>query len=389
MATEPAFGTVTVPSTFLPMSGNSLDLDPGLFWPKLMMGTRDTNVFPLYGQYKNAGSISGPLFPSNATSLLSAAIGQDAAAGKGVTGSTPTNATTVTPVTAGTSVATVASPTGYIIGAIVQLDVNNTVGPTTAEVRKITGVAGSVITVDVAWTYNHLTAAPIKTVVAPFVHTISQANSLPSLTVEKNLGGYESLQFSGTRVKKLDISATSGNQEISLTADLQAKHSAVLSTPSLIAITDESPFVFAETTVNLSGQGVLQATTGNVTIENGLKDTYTFNGSHDLQFLTPLTRTVSFKTDVVFTSLDDATWGYWTQMISTPGTNFPVTLTFAHPSSGGTIAFTMPKGRIKSYTDGVKMDDIILSTLSLDMALDLSTLTTITCTVTNNVYLPY
>jgi hypothetical protein len=387
LAKEPGFATATVPTTFLPMSGNSLDLDPSLFWPKVMMGQRDVNIFPLYGQYKNAGSLTGPLFPSNAITLLAAAIGADAQPGYGVTGSTPTSSTTTTgATTAGATTVTVSSVSGYSVGSLVQIDVNNTMTPTTAECRKVTTIVSSTLTLDTPLTYAHASGVAVSVVTATFTHSLQQANTLNSLTVEKNLGGFESLQFSGSRVNKLEVQATNGNQEVTLSADLMAKHAAVLDSPSAISVVNENPFVFAETTLSLNSQAVAQATSADLTIENGLKDTYTFNGSHELQFLTPLTRTISFKADLVFTSLDDATWGYWTQMVG--GTTFAVSLGFTHPATGGSVSFTMPSARIKTYTDAVKIDDVILSTITFDIGLNLTTLQTISATVTNSQYLP-
>jgi len=443
------------------MSGNTLELDPGLFWPKVMMGQRDLNIFPVYGQYKNAGSLNGPLFPSNAVTLIPGSIGADAAVGYGVSGTpvTPTSttlsvgssagATSVTltsptgfavgqeirigsapslevrkisnvagsvvtvadaltfdhaissaavtsatttlsaPTLAGATSVTVTSATGIVNGTIIQIDVNSPSGTTTSEVRKVTNVVTTTLTLDSALTYAHASSVNVSIVQAMYLHTVTQANTLPSFTVEKNIGGFESLQFAGSRINKLGITSTTGNAEATIAVDWRSKHSAVLATPSAISVTDESPFVFAETTLSLSNQAVIQATSADVSIENGLKDTYTYNGTHDLQFLTPVTRLVTFKCDVVFTSLDDPTWGYWTQMTSTPSTNFPVQLAFTHPSTGGYIMFYMPKGRLKTYTDAIKMDDVVMSTLTIDLGLNLSTLTTVTAFISNGVYLPY
>ena len=369
------------------MTGNSLDLDPGLFAPKVMMGQRDVNIFPLYGQYKNAGSLTAPLFPSNGATLIAASIGPDAAAGYGVVGSSPTSSTTTSAaVTAGATTVTVTSATGYAVGNVIQVDVNNTMTPTTAECRKIASIAGSVLTVDVAFSYAHASGATVAVVTGLFTHSVQQANQLGSLTVEKQLGGFQSLQFSGARVNKFGLQVTNGNQEATVTADLTAKHAAVLDSPSSISVINELPYTFAETTLSLNSQTVAHATSADLSLENGLKDTYTFNNSHELQFLTPLTRTISFKADLVFTSLDDATWGYWTQMVN--ATDFSITLALTHPSSGGSVSFTMPKARIKTYTDAVKIDDVILSTITFDIFLNLTTLQTISASVLNSQYLP-
>lgn len=400
IAKEAVFGTAVAASTFLPMTGNQLELDPGLFWPTVMQGSRDLNIYGLYGQNKNAGSLTGPLFPTNAAVLIPAAIGLDGGAvgagtgtiggGQGVTGTGSASVTSLSAAVAsvGLSTITVTSATGYVAGVLIQIDVN-VAGVTTSEVRKQVGApAGSVITLDAPMNFTHLNGAAVKQVTAPFTHTVVQANSLPSLTVEKNLGGSESLQFVGSRINKYQVSVTATNQEVSVTADLIAKHSQVLATPTTIAVTNESPYVFAESTLTLNANTVAQAINCDLVIENGLKDTFTLNGSHDLQFLTPLTRKVSAKCDVVFHNLDDVDWGYWTKMNN--GTNMGTfTITYVHPASGGTITFTCPYTRIKSYTDAVKMQDVIISTLQLDMGFDQASQTTISATLVNSAYIPY
>jgi hypothetical protein len=388
VAKEANFGTAVTPTSFLPQTGNNLALDPGLFFPKLQWGQRDTNVFGLYGQNKNSGSLTGPLFPSNGAALVVAAIGADGAAGSGVTGSSPTNSTTLSALsTAGATTVTLTSATGYAVGNFVQIDVNNTVGPTTSEVRKISSITTNTLTLDAALVYGHASGAAVSKVVAPFTHTITQSNTLPSLTVEKNLGGFESLQFSGARVNKLSLSAQVGNQEVGCSYDMIAKHVGVLPTPSAISIVNEDPFVFAEASLSLFGQTVAQAETVQLDIENGLKDTYTMNQSHDLQFLTPVTRHIAVKSDVVFTSLDDATWGYFNQMVNQNVGAFAFSLT--HPNNGGTWTFNLPAIQIKTYSDAVPFDDIIKSTLNLEASYDFTTSKTISATLVNSVYLAY
>lgn len=392
IAVEPSFGTTTAATSFVPMTGNSLNLDPGLFFPKLQMGQRDLNVFGLYGQNKNSGAVSAPLFPSNGVELVVSAIGQDAAPGQGVVGSSPTNSTTTTASsTAGATTIQVSAITGYTAGTtIVQIDTNT--GTTkTSECRKVVTITGTTspytLTLDTALVYAHASGAAVAAVTAPFTHSITQANQLASLTIEKNLGNFESLQFSGSRINKLSVSCQTTNQEASISADMIAKHVGVLSTPSTISIVNENPFVFAEGTLSLFGQTVAQAENVSIDIENGLKDTFTMNQSHDLQFLTPATRHISAKTDVVFTSFDDATWGYFNAMVA--GTKGAFQFTLAHPNNGGTWTFNLPQVQIKTYSDAVPMDDVIKTTLNLEASLQLSTMTTISATLANGVWTAY
>jgi hypothetical protein len=383
-----AFGTPVAATTFVPMTGNSLELDPGLFSPKVMLGQRDVNTFPLYGQYKNAGSVTAPLFPTQGIALLAGAIGADAQAGNGVTGTGSASPNTLNgAVSAGATTVTLTSATGYTVGAYIQIDVNGSGPTTTAEVRKITVVSTNTLTLDTALVYAHANGAATKVVTAPFTHTITQANTLSSFTVEKDLGGAESLQFAGARIGKFGLQVQASNQEAAVSVDFVAKAAAVLATPTPITVTNESPYVFAEAVATIFSQAVTQVSQVDLTVENGLKETYTFNSSHNLNFLTPVTLKVSGKVDLVFTSLDDATWGYWTQMVG--GTEGNLQLALTHPSSAGAVTIAQPRARIRTYGDSIKMDDVIMSSLQFDGYLNFSTLQTITATVANSAWLPY
>jgi hypothetical protein len=399
-AKESVFGTAVAATTFLPMTGNTLELDPGLFFSPTMVGQRDAQIFPFYGQFKNSGAVTGPLFPSNAGLLIPAALGLDngslgagataAGGGKGITGTGSASTTTLSAgVNAtGATTITLTSTTGYVDGVFVQVDANSTVTPTTAEVRKQVGApTGSTITLDAPLNFTHANGAAVKIVTAPFTHSITASNTLPSLTVEKNIGGAESIQFSGARINKYDIQCQAADQEVQVTADFMAKHAAVLATPTPISLTSESGYYFAECTFKLNGQTVAQATDVGLTIDNGLKDTFTLNGSHELGFLTPAALKLSGKATVVFHNLDDVTWGYWNLMQSLTDMG-----TFDLKFSSGAndnIEFTCPRTRISKYTDAIKSGDVITSALTFEMALDLATMTTISATMTNSVYLPY
>lgn len=389
LAKEVAFGTPVAATTFLPMTGNTMEEDPGWFSPQLMQGTRDLQVYNLYGEAKFTGSLDGPLFPSNAMELMVASIGADAVAGSGVTGSGATSATTLAAgITAGSSAFTLTSATGYAIGSIMQVDVNGTGPVTTAEVRKIATLTGVTGTVDVPWTYNHaITTTPVVKVVAPFTHTISQQNTLPSLTVEKNIGGFQSLQFAGCRVGKFDLKAPTGNNPVTVTADLSGQSSAVLNSPTAISVTNENPFVFAE--ANLTIYSTLRTEVSNVgvTIDNGLKETYTYSNAHGPSFITPVTLHTSGMIDLVFDSLNDATYGDYSRMAN--GTLGALTFSLVHPVSAGTITISLPQIALSKYANDVKMTDVVMSNLSYEASKDPTAGYTIQATVVNSVYLPY
>ena len=415
------------------MTGNTMEPDAGLFFPKLMMGYKDVNIFPLYGQLKNTGSIDAPIFPTNGIAFLVAAIGYDggntglagAGTGYGVTGTALAGLTDT--LAAGTAVAattiTVASikPT---VGQYIQIDVNSTVTPTTSEVRQVATSTGSASPYTVTFTaplvYSHASGATVTYVQSPFTHTIQQANTLPSLTVEKNIGGFESLQFSGARVNKYDMKCTTGDDGINATIDMVAQAVNILTSPSAISVTDEYPFVFAEVTLDLFGTSLTQGTSFSLSIDNALKSTYTYNQTHGLQFLTPVTRHISGELEVVYFNSGgnaDTTYDYLLQYLTGfQGTNSTLTggisFTVAHTAtegevslngtpqglptaliSGESITINLPQCNISKYADDVKMDDVVMSTLGFEASLDLNAAlaapTTISATVVNAVCTAY
>jgi hypothetical protein len=473
VAREAAFGQTTTPAYFVPDTDMTMESDPGLFFPQVMMGVRDVNVFPLYGTRKNAGDIGAPFFPTSAMPLFVASIGADGGdytsyiggtTGYGVTGvyttgasttlsaavtqgavvlNTTVSSTTVTissgtlsgsavPVVnfagqisvpasttitgttisnaatatgqalAGINTITVASATGINTGSYIQID-TNVVGTSTSEVRKVTNVATNTLTLDTPLYFTHANSAVVKVVSAPFTHTVLQGNTLPSLTVEKNIGGYQSLQFTGTKIDKFTLKAEASDTELTMTSSVIAKTYNILDNPSAVSVINELPYVFAEANLTLNfgyGSPVQVAQVSNISmdIENGLKPTYTFNNSHDLQFLTPVTRHISGQFDVVFTSLDDVTWGYFNIMENQ--VQGSLSLTFTHPtgtvpnpnpSAGYSLTITLPAVNLSKYADSLKLDDVVMTTLNYEAAYALSATppSTINVTITDGRWLPF
>lgn len=384
------FGVPAVANTFLPMASNTLDEDPGWFSPTLMQGIRDKQVYNLYGEAKFTGAVTGPIFPSNAMQLMVASIGQDAPPGYGVTGTTPTSSTTLGAlITAATNTFTLTSPTGYAVNSIIQVDTNVPGTPTTTECRKILTLVGSSGTVDTPWVYGHANGVAVSVVVAPFTHTVNQANTLASLTVEKNIGGFQSLQFAGCRVNKFDLKCPVGNTAVEMTADMMGQSVAVMNTPTAITVVNELPFVFSEAALTVFGQVRNDVTSTSIAIENGLKDTYTYSGFHGPSFITPVSLHSSGAIDVVFDSLNDSTYGDWTKMAN--GTLGAFSFTLTHPSSAGTITITQPQIVLSKYGADLKTDGVVMSSLTYEASRPLSGSSqfTIGATVVNNVWLAY
>jgi hypothetical protein len=385
---ETVYGTPAPPTTFLPMSENTIETDPGLFFPQVMVGSRDLNVFPLYGQEKDLGAIAGPIFPDNASMLLAAAIGADAQRYGGVTGN-PTGVTTTLSagVSAGATTANVTSPTGIVQNqSIVQVDVNVN-GASTSECRLVTNVGGSTITFNAPLTYGHLSGAVVTVVNAPFVHTITYKSQLPGITVEKNLGGFQSIQFAGGRLNKLGIKGQATDTEATMTADFIAQSLSILDTPSAINIIDEQPFVFAEFTLTWEGGVISQAGSFDLNIDNGVKPYYTFNGTHMAQFIPPLHLMVDGSFDAVFDTLD-AQYDWFTQIRN--GTEAELTFLLAHPEPGYSIEFLMPNVRLAKEQIPPKVSEVVMETIDFKARRSMSAnpSETIRCILTNDQFMP-
>lgn len=305
LAKEVTFGSPVGATSFLPMTANTMETEPGWFSPELMMAARDRNVFNLQGEEKFAGALDGPLFPSNAMELIVSAIGTDT-----VTGS-----------------------------------------------------------------------------VAPFTHTVAQANALHSLTIEKNIGGYQSLQFAGSRVSKLSIKAPTGNEPVSITADMMAQSAQILDSPTAVSVTNELPFVFSEASVTFATHGRADVTNTTIEIDNGLKETYTYSGNHGPSFLTPVSLHVSGTVDVVWSSLDDSTYGDYTTMAEQA--EGALVIGFAHPGNTYGITFTMPQVVLSKYANDIKFSDVVLSSWTYEASLSLSAGHTIQAVITNGVSTAY
>lgn len=435
--------------------------EPGLFYPKVMMGQRDFQIFPLYGQYTFKGALAGPIFPTNSVPLLAAGFGKDGGQGAqtlgfgvaanpypgsgGTTTSgaitagqvahgdgqqisytstvlTDTNAVftsaivgsiietfggktgtvtaqtgttlTVASWTGGTPVAgesynvgptalVLVAAGGFIANDIIQIDVNAG-GVTSAEIRKITAGAGSTsLTLDRGLWYAHASGVNVRKVgngTAPIASTVWQhffvpGNQLDSLTVEKNLGQYQSEQFTGMRVGKYALKAEAKNTEVGFTGDLEGAGVTVLTTPTALSVVNELPFVYAEGTIAAFGAGVTaEVESITIDIENGVKPTYTFNQAHTPAFVTPVSRKASGTMQLVFTSLNDAAKGYFVGSGVTGGTLITgaIDATFTHPGTAGTFQMHLNQCRIAKITDDIKVDDIIHVTLGFEAEFSLS-----------------
>lgn len=305
IAKESSFGTPVAATSFLPMTANTLDFDPGWFSPQVMQATRDLQVYNLYGQAHNTGTVSGPIFPSNAAELFVSSVGTDA-----VTGTTN-----------------------------------------------------------------------------PYTHTISQANTLASLTIEKNMGSFQSQQYAGCRVNKMSIKAPATNEPFMADYDVMAQSVAILSSPTAVSVTNESPFVFAEGTLTLFSNARAEVSSVQIDIENGMKETYTY-GNHGPAFITPVTLHVTGSITLVWSSLNDATYGDFSSLIN--GTLGALQLQAVHPgATGAGFTINLPQVVLSKFAPDIRMTDVIISNLTFEATKSFSSGYTVQAILKNAVSTAY
>ena len=336
-----------------------------------------------------AGFIEARKITNVAGSVITVADALTFAHTSGVTVSTGTTTTTSGTITAPTTSVTVTSATGITNGSFVQIDVNSVSGVTTSEVRKVTNVVTNTLTLDSALTFNHASGVQVILVTDPYTHIINQQNTLPSLTVEKNAGGFQSLQFAGCRVNKFELKAPTGNAAVDASIELMGQSVTVLNNPTAVSVSTDVPFVFAEANLTMFGSLRTDVSNVSVQIENGVKETYTYSNFHGPSFLTPVTLHVSGAIDLVWSSFNDSTYGDFNRAHNQTVGSLQFTL--VHPASGGTIAINLPQIVLSKFAQDIKMEDVILSNLSYEASRPLtgSQQYTIQATVQNAVYLPY
>lgn len=402
VAVETVFGTPVAATQFSDAMSTSLKPDPGLFYPSQMIGVRDSSVFPLYGQQKLQGSIDGMLVPTNAIDLLIYGIGGDAGnpltsgptsllglTGTSVGGGWATTIAGAGTLAAGATTFNVTSATGIANNQFVQFGTTNTPAGNVPEVRKIINITGVAVTLDTATSFDHtigVSGVAITQVQAPFLHNVIQQNYLKSLTVEKNIGGFQSERYAGTKVGKIALKAPATNNPVTMTSDVMAKGWTIMNTPtSIVQVTPDAPFVFSEASLTLNSTTIYETYNLNVNIDNKMGETWTNAAAP--QFITAQGLVVTGSFDAVFGSLNDATIGFLNQTMIGAATA-PLTLTLQHPA-GNSITLTMPTVQFNTDDVQIKPDTIVTETINFTATYSPSSPKTISAVVANGAWLAY
>lgn len=403
VAKEATFGTPVTPTSYIPFATDSIEPDPGLFYPELVSNSRQKNIFAGYGQQKFTGAIEFPLFPTMGTDLLVGAIGLDTQPGYGITIVNPSaTSTTITAGSiAGATTITVASVTGISVGSIIQLDVN--ASTTTAEVFEVSLITGLTLTLDHAALYPHTSGVTVIVGQASslYRHSVVPNNTLNSFTIERNIGNYQSQQYAGCRVNKMGLKVPATDAEASLTCDIIAQSTTSLANPSSpITTVNEPIYTFnllslnQNTSVGGAAVQIPQANNLEINIDNGLVATYTFNNTHNLEFLTPGALVVNGTFDVIWSSLTDPNFGYFNNLFAAANNYGTLTAELSQGTNLSSMTLTLFNVRWSKLTDEIKLGDVIKSTVSFEAALNLGEIanapaTNIELELVNSRYLPY
>ena len=393
IAKEVTPGTPIAATAFEPFSTCNIIPESGLFYPPVMMGVRETDVFAMYGQEKLAGPIDGPLFPVNGIQLFIGAIGTDNAQ-SGTIGSIKTGTVAAAAKGATSLTYTVVGGTAPVPGEYYQVGPAVATlgltaipfggGPAGTQVVKVLTYAAGTLTTALPLQFkvdtvgNGAAGLTLQNVVAPFYHNVAPANTLQSFTVEKNMGGKQSEQYAGCQIDSFNLKLPTSNAEASFSAAVMGLAVAVLATPTVATYDTGIPFVFAEGALSFQGNVMTTATNVEIDIQNTVKDTYTVGTSHLPTYLTATTRKFSAKITAVFTSMNDAAWGYFSQAFpSLAPSGVPVvgalSLTLTHPAGGGVIGISFPQVNIDKIGDDVKIGDVITQSLDLTPSYDIAT----------------
>lgn len=198
--------------------------------------------------------------------------------------------------------------------------------------------------------------------VAPYTHTLSTATLLPSFTIEKNIGGFESEQYAGCRIGKLTLKCAASNTPVEMTADVTGQSVTTLTTPTVVDTANELPFVFTSASLTVFSHLRAEATNVQLVLDNGLKETYTFSGENGPNFITPTSLKVNGSFDVVFSSLTDATYGDFTAM----GNQTLGSLVLGFTVGTNSCTITLPQIVISKYTTPLKVGDVIVATVDFE-----------------------
>lgn len=252
--------------------------DPDMDWQPIwaLGGASVRNFYTMYRGKKSLNGSIGDIWILNGAPALYLPIGTIATVGtdSGTGASTLNGATAI-----GATSVTLNSGAGYADNDYIQVDTT-----TKAEVRKISSGGGTnTLTLDFPLQYAHDNAANCKEVGSTYTHTISEASTLLSFTMQHEMFDSTNTselirRYSGGKVGRASFAATEGEQlRVSLDdmmfCSYKVDGGAGMATASLTYPTTQ-PMIFSYGALTLWGTEFARLKSINIDVTNNLEPKY-------------------------------------------------------------------------------------------------------------------
>ena len=344
------------------------------------------------GRIEADGAISFSLRPSVNMPILVKAIGSTNIVSGTIPG-TPVNTTLSAIAAVGSSTVTVASATGLAVNNIVQLG-----SGTSAECRKITAIASTTLTLDMATRIAHASGDTVALVIAPFLRDVySRTNDVDSITIEdyvpyedpqpgnpNKLTG-QSYLATGVKAKSLKVSS---NSETGIMVDIDVTYQEkwVIPASTGLLVPTENMFSYDMIQNYINAARNYRVETFEYTVDNDPQKRYTQKGD-TLPFAIKagqqdLKGSFKFYED---TQTQISFWAAWTTMqavalqtkVQDKATNYYVQL-------------TIPRAFVDDFKDSdFGPNDLVDAEVPFTGTLDSATNGQVWLELSNGDYLPY
>lgn len=280
----------------------------------------------------------------------------------------------------------------YAVNDIIQIDVNSGT-TTTSELHKIASISTDTLNfTDYTAQYAHSANAQVirLTTAGLFYHAVSPG-TLNSYTIERNIGGVQSLQFAGCKFAKGAIDAPMGNAACKITVDAMGAAAPVAIAPTAASTDTTPPYQFTEGAFSVFGATHSETSNFKINWDNALKESWTYSGSHFASFLTKTDFHVNGTFDAIFSNssgLTDSTYGFFTKMLNQ--TQGALSFTLTHASDGSFINVYCPLVVLDKYGVTTTVGNVVIQPITFKAFYSVSAATgPLTIVVANNMYLPY
>ena len=214
---------------------------------------------------------------------------------------------------------------------------------------------------------------------APYTHTITPANVLPSFTIEKNMNGAD-IQYAGMIVSKAEYTLAT-KAAASSVYTFEGQKDAILGSPSSAAFPADIPFGPTGVAATIAAYSDLTISSLKCTIDNTGKPYPTFNGESYPDIVIGTTRKVTYEITAFLQSLSGGSPpNYYAELIACPS----VAIDFTLAQGAASCVISSPACVLTKYADPVKLGDVVMVNLTYTAMLDPSSGQDIGAVVTNS-----